>query len=96
MAVRLFVGNLSYATTEADLRGYFGTIAPPSQVVVPVDRETGRPRGFAFVEYQDRAHAEQAIQQFNGQVFNVSFYTERTGDSTIRRSGVQRPPARCE
>ncbi|HEV8348260.1 MAG TPA: RNA-binding protein [Vicinamibacterales bacterium] len=70
MAVRLFVGNLSYATTEADLRSYFGTVAPPSQVVVPVDRETGRPRGFAFVEFQDRAHAEQAIQQFNGQVFN--------------------------
>jgi RNA recognition motif-containing protein len=70
LAVRLFVGNLSYATTEADLRSYFGTIAPPSQVVVPVDRETGRPRGFAFVEFQDRAHAEQAIQQFNGQVFN--------------------------
>jgi RNA recognition motif-containing protein len=70
LAVRLFVGNLSYATTEADLRSYFGTIAPPSQVVVPVDRETGRPRGFAFIEYQDRGHAEQAIQQFNGQVFN--------------------------
>jgi cold-inducible RNA-binding protein len=70
LAVRLFVGNLSYATTEADLRAYFGSIAPPSQVVVPVDRETGRPRGFAFVEYQDRGHAEQAIQQFNGQVFN--------------------------
>jgi cold-inducible RNA-binding protein len=70
LAVRLFVGNLSYATTEADLRSYFGTIAPPSQVVVPVDRETGRPRGFAFVEFQDRAHAEQAIQRFNGQVFN--------------------------
>lgn len=70
MAVRLFVGNLAYSTTEADLRTYFGTIAPPSQVVVPVDRETGRPRGFAFVEFADRAHAEQAIQQFNGQVFN--------------------------
>lgn len=70
MAVRLFVGNLSYGTTEADLRSYFGTIAPPSQVVLPVDRETGRPRGFAFVEFQDRAHAEQAIQKFNGQVFN--------------------------
>jgi RNA recognition motif-containing protein len=70
LAVRLFVGNLSYATTEADLRGYFGTVAPPSQVVLPVDRETGRPRGFAFVEFQDRAHAEQAIQKFNGQVFN--------------------------
>jgi RNA recognition motif-containing protein len=69
LAVRLFVGNLAYSTTEADLRTYFGTIAPPSQVVLPVDRETGRPRGFAFVEYQDRAHAEQAIQKFNGQPF---------------------------
>ena len=70
MAVRLFVGNLSYATTEVELRSYFGTVAPPSQVVLPVDRETGRPRGFAFVEYLDRAHAEQAIQRFNGQAFN--------------------------
>jgi cold-inducible RNA-binding protein len=70
LAVRLFVGNLAYSTTEADLRAYFGTVAPPSQVVLPVDRETGRPRGFAFVEFQDRAHAERAIQQFNGQVFN--------------------------
>jgi RNA recognition motif-containing protein len=66
----LFVGNLSYATTEVDLRTYFGTVAPPSQVVLPVDRETGRPRGFAFVEYLDRAHAEQAIQKFNGVAFN--------------------------
>jgi RNA recognition motif-containing protein len=70
LAVRLFVGNLAYSTTEADLRTYFGAVAPPSQVVLPVDRETGRPRGFAFVEFMDRAHAEQAIQRFNGQVFN--------------------------
>ena len=70
MAVRLFVGNLSYSTTEAELRSYFGGVAPPSQVVLPVDRETGRPRGFAFVEYLDRTHAEQAIQRFNGQAFN--------------------------
>jgi RNA recognition motif-containing protein len=70
LAVRLFVGNLSYSTTEADLRTYFGGVAPPSQVVLPVDRETGRPRGFAFVEFIDRAHAEQAIQRFNGQLFN--------------------------
>ena len=70
MAVRLFVGNLAYSTTEADLRTYFGAVAPPSQVVLPVDRETGRPRGFAFVAFIDRAHAEQAIQRFNGQLFN--------------------------
>lgn len=66
----MFVGNLSYSTTEADLRAYFGAVAPPSQVVLPVDRETGRPRGFAFVEFVDRSHAETAIQRFNGQVFN--------------------------
>ena len=70
MAVRLFVGNLSYSTTEADLRTYCGAVAPPSQVVLPVDRETGRPRGFAFVEFIDRSHAETAIQRFNGQMFN--------------------------
>jgi cold-inducible RNA-binding protein len=70
LAVRLFVGNLPYGTTEAELRSHFGTIAPPSQVVLPVDRDTGRPRGFAFVEFPERSHAEQAIQQFNGQLFN--------------------------
>jgi len=70
LGVRLFVGNLSYNTTEAELRAYFGAVAPPSQVVLPVDRETGRPRGFAFVEFTDRAQAEDAIQRFNGQVFN--------------------------
>ncbi len=70
MGVRLFVGNLSYSTSEADLRTYFGAIAPPSQIVMPVDRDTGRPRGFAFVEFTERTHAEAAIQRFNGQVFN--------------------------
>ena len=70
MAVRLFVGNLSYSTTEADLRAYFGTVAAPSHVVLPVDRDTGRPRGFAFVEFLERAQAEAAIQKFHGQVFN--------------------------
>jgi cold-inducible RNA-binding protein len=70
LAVRLFVGNLSYTTTEAELRAHFGAVAPPSQVVLPVDRETGRPRGFAFVEFTERAHAEAAIQQFNGQMFS--------------------------
>lgn len=70
MAVRLFVGNLPYGASESDLRAYFGTVAAPSQIVLPVDRETGRPRGFAFVEFAERGHAEDAIQRFNGQIFN--------------------------
>src|SRR5215468_639104 len=61
---------MPYGATEADLRSHFSQVGQPSQVVLPVDRETGRPRGFAFVEFADRAHAEQAIQRFNGQVFN--------------------------
>jgi cold-inducible RNA-binding protein len=69
VAVRLFVGNMPYGATEADLRTHFTAVAPPSQVVVPVDRETGRPRGFAFVEFLDRAHAEEAINRFNQQPF---------------------------
>ena len=69
MAVRLFVGNMPYGATEADLRTHFSQVGPPSQIVLPVDRDTGRPRGFAFVEFQDRGMAEQAIQRFNQQPF---------------------------
>ena len=47
MPVRLFVGNLSYEATEAELRQHFGTIGPVSYCYLPTDRETGRPRGFA-------------------------------------------------
>jgi RNA recognition motif-containing protein len=60
---------MPYAATDADLRAHFGAVGAPSQVVIPVDRETGRPRGFAFVEYLDREMAEAAIAKFNQQPF---------------------------
>lgn len=69
MAVRLFVGNMPYGATEADLRAHFAPVGEPSHVVIPVDRDTGRPRGFAFVEFMDRAVAEAAVQRFNQQQF---------------------------
>lgn len=69
MSVRLFVGNLPYSATEADIREHFGAVGAPLQIVVPTDRETGRPRGFAFVDYDDRGVAEKAIQQLHGQPF---------------------------
>ena len=69
MSVRLFVGNLPYIATEADIRQHFGTVGDPMQVVIPTDRDTGRPRGFAFVDYDDRGVAERAIQQLHGQPF---------------------------
>jgi RNA recognition motif-containing protein len=65
----LFVGNLSYDATEAELRELFAGVGQPTRIMVPVDRDTGRPRGFAFVEFPERAVAEEAIRRFNSQVF---------------------------
>ena len=69
MSVRLFIGNLPYSATEAELREHLSTVGVPTSVVLPVDRETGRPRGFAFVDYADRAVAEEAIRKFDQQPF---------------------------
>lgn len=69
MAVRLFVGNLPYNTTEAELRAHFAPVAEPLHIVIPVDRVTGRPRGFAFVDVADREVAEAAIRQLDTQLF---------------------------
>ena len=69
MPVRLFIGNLPYAATEAELRDHLSAVGPPSHVVLPVDRDTGRPRGFAFVDYDDRGVAEETIRRFNQQPF---------------------------
>ncbi len=69
MAVRLFIGNLPYGATEADLKAHFAPVAEPSHVVMPVDRETGRPRGFAFVEFAERPAAEEVIKRFDAQPF---------------------------
>ena len=65
MSVRLFIGNLPYTATEAELREHLSSVGLPTSVVLPVDRETGRPRGFAFVDYADRAVAEEAIRKFD-------------------------------
>jgi RNA recognition motif-containing protein len=67
--VRLFIGNLPYQATEDDLRSHFSAVGEPTQIVRPLDRETGRARGFAFVEYAERANAEEAIKRFDGQLF---------------------------
>jgi cold-inducible RNA-binding protein len=69
MPVRLFVGNLSYEATEAELREHFSSIGPVSYCYLPTDRETGRPRGFAFVEFANDSHAQDAISRLNNQLF---------------------------
>ena len=68
MTVRLFVGNLPYDVTEAELRAHFTAMGPLSSLALPTDRDTGKPRGFAFVEFRERTDAEEAIRRLNNQL----------------------------
>jgi len=89
LAVRLFIGNLPYGASEADLRAHFSAVAEPSHVVMPVDRETGRPRGFAFVEFAERTAAEEVIKRFDAQPFQG-----RSLAVSEARAREDRPPPR--
>lgn len=62
----LYVGNLPHSTTEAELRGLFEAHGAVEKVSLVTDRETGRSRGFAFVEMTDAGEAEKAIAALNG------------------------------
>jgi cold-inducible RNA-binding protein len=66
MNTKLYVGNLSYDTTENDLQDLFATCGPVSEVGLIIDRATNRSRGFAFVTMATPEGAESAIQQLNG------------------------------
>lgn len=93
MAVRLFIGNLPYDTTDAELRAHLGAIAPPAEVVLPIDRETGRPRGFAFVEFTERSVAEEVIRRFNAQPFKGRNLAVSEARAREDRPAGPRPPA---
>lgn len=66
MNTKLYVGNLSFNTTEADLRDAFAAFGNVSDVFVATDRETGRPRGFAFVTFSTPEESKLAIEKMNG------------------------------
>jgi cold-inducible RNA-binding protein len=92
LAVRLFIGNLPYGATEADLRAHFAPVAAPSHVVMPVDRETGRPRGFAFVEFADRTAADEVIRKFDAQPFQGRNLAVSEARAREDRPPSSRPP----
>lgn len=68
--MKIFVGNLSYTTTEEELRNAFSAYGAVDRVSVVTDRDTGQPRGFAFVEMANRNEAETAISVMNGRELN--------------------------
>ncbi|NJL49393.1 MAG: RNA-binding protein [Leptolyngbyaceae cyanobacterium SM2_5_2] len=62
----IYVGNLAYNATEGDITEVFSEYGAVSRVTVPTDRETGRPRGFAFVEMEKEADEDAAIEALDG------------------------------
>lgn len=66
MEPKLYVGNLSYSVTEEELREYFAQAGTIKSVALIRDRDTGRSKGFAFVEYETDEEAQKAINMFNG------------------------------
>ena len=66
MEVKLYVGNLSFSTTEDELRTLFTQAGTVASVALIKDRDTGRSKGFAFVEMGTQSEAEKAIKLFNG------------------------------
>ncbi|HVS30914.1 MAG TPA: RNA-binding protein [Thermoanaerobaculia bacterium] len=66
MSSKVFVGNLDFNTTRAEVQALFAEVGEIRDVFLPTDRESGRPRGFAFVEYASDEDAVKAIERFNG------------------------------
>lgn len=66
MDLKLYVGNLSYDTTEEDLRALFSGAGTVTSVALIKDRDTRRSKGFAFIEMGSQSEAEEAIKAFNG------------------------------
>jgi cold-inducible RNA-binding protein len=92
MGRRLYVGNLSFNTTELELRDVFSQHGTVAETKMVMDRETGRPRGFAFVEMGSDAEAKQAIDQLNGRelggrALTVNEAQERSGGGGGGRGG---------
>lgn len=66
ISAKVFVGNLNYRTTKEELTAHLGAAGQIVDVHIPTDRETGRPRGFAFVRFSSEEEAAEAIRRFNG------------------------------
>ena len=93
MAKKIYVGNLSFETTDADLNDMFSQVGQIESVQIIRDRDTGRSKGFGFVEMTDDAAAAKAIQQFNGKEVNGRALTVNEARPMERRdSGHNLPP----
>ena len=70
MGTKLYVGNLSYDTTEDQIRTLFAQAGEIAEIAFIMDRDTGRPKGFGFVTMKTEEGAQDAIKRFNGQTLD--------------------------
>jgi RNA recognition motif-containing protein len=88
MEAKLYVGNLPYSTTDADLQSLFAQAGTVVSAAVVKDRESGRSKGFGFVEMSSDAEAQQAISQLDGKDFQGR--TLKVNIARPREEGGQR------
>lgn len=88
---RLYVGNLSYDTTEESLRELFTTMGEVAEANLVLDRDSGRPRGFGFVTMGTPEAAAKAIRELNGQLVDGRPLTVNAAEEKSRSSGPRRP-----
>lgn len=87
MSTKLYVGNLSFDVTEADLRDMLSQCGPVNEVNVIMDKMSGRPRGFAFVTMNTEEGAKAAIQKLNGTEWKGRPLTVNEARAREERSG---------
>ena len=91
---KIFVGNLSYDTTQNELASLFSEVGHVTEVFLPADRITGRPRGFAFVAFTDEAAVADAIERFNDYEFNGRKLRVTEAEERTRPAMGGPPPSR--
>lgn len=87
MAKKLYVGNMSYDTTQEQIRTLFAEAGEVAEVNLITDRDTGRPKGFGFVEMSTDEGAIEAIKRFNGKVVGDRTLTVNEARPREERSG---------
>lgn len=85
--MKLYVGNLSYSTTQDSLESAFSEHGQVDEVAIVMDRETGRPRGFAFVTMTNDQEARTAIEAVNGREIDGRTVTVNEARPKAERSG---------
>ncbi len=83
---KIFVGNLNFDTTRSEIENLFGEVGEVVDVFLPTDRDTGRPRGFAFVEFAEGGSVSEAIARFDG--YELSGRSLRVNEAEERRPRV--------